>query len=60
MKGLAQARGSLAQASSLCLGESSTSRDNGLCTFSPRRDSPRLGETLARSKLSWLPERLFA
>jgi len=56
LKGLAQARGSLTQASSLRLGESSTHRNSGLCAFSLRRDTPRLSETLARSKLSWSPE----
>jgi len=60
LKGLAQARRSLAQVSSLHLGESTTSRDSGLCTFSLRRDSPRLGETLARSKLNWSFKRPFA
>ena len=47
---LAQARGSLTQAGSLRLGESSTYKYSGLCAFSLRRDSPRLSETLARSK----------
>ncbi|QCD93373.1 hypothetical protein DEO72_LG5g1448 [Vigna unguiculata] len=56
LKHLAQARGSLAQASSLRLGESSTHMNSGLCAFSLRRDSPRLSETLARSNLSWSPE----
>ena len=56
LKGLAQARGSLTQASSFRLGESSTNRNSGLCAFSLRRDSPRLSETLARSKLSSSPE----
>ncbi|QCD94029.1 hypothetical protein DEO72_LG5g2107 [Vigna unguiculata] len=41
-------------------GESLTSRDSGLCTFSLRRHSHRLSETLACSKLSWSPERPFA
>jgi len=50
LKGLAQARGSLAQASSLRLGESSTHRNNNLHAFSHRRASPRLSEMLARSK----------
>jgi len=49
-EGLAQARRILAQASSLCLGESSTFRTVALHAFSLRRDSPRLSETFARSK----------
>jgi len=57
LKGLTQARGSLAQASSLRLGESSIHRNSGLCAFSLRRDSPRLSETHARLKLSWSLER---
>jgi len=57
LKGLAQARRSLAQASSLRLGESSTHKNNDFCAFSLRRDSPRLSETLSRSKQSWSPER---
>jgi len=60
LKGLAQARGSLAQASSLRLGESSTHKNSGSCTFLLRRDSPRLSETLSRSKLSRSPERPLA
>ena len=49
-KSLAQARRTLAQASSLPLGESSTSSTVALHTFSLRRDPPRLSETFARSK----------
>jgi len=49
-KGLAQARRTLAQASSLHLGESSTSRIITLCAFALRRDPPRLSETFARPK----------
>ncbi|QCE02847.1 hypothetical protein DEO72_LG8g862 [Vigna unguiculata] len=49
-KGLAQARRTLAQASSLCLGESSTSRIRTLRAFSLRRDPPRLSEMFARPK----------
>jgi len=49
-KGLAQARRTLAQASSLRLGESSTSRIKTLRAFSLRRDPPRLSETFARPK----------
>jgi len=40
-KGLAQARRTLAQASSLRLGESSTSSMRTLCAFSLRRDPSR-------------------
>jgi len=57
LKGLAQARRTLAQVSSYRLGESSTYKIVTLCAFSLRRDSPRLSETLARSKLSRSPER---
>ena len=49
-KGLAQARRTLAQASSLRLGESSTPSIRTLHAFSLRRDPPRLSETFARSK----------
>jgi len=49
-KGLAQARRTLAQASSLRLGESSTSSLGTLRVFSLRRDSPRLSETFVRPK----------
>jgi len=49
-KGLAQARRTLAQASSLRLGESSTSSMGTLRAFSLRRDPPRLSETFARPK----------
>jgi len=49
-KGLAQARRTLAQASSLRLGESSTSNIRTLHAFSLRRDPPRLSETFARLK----------
>jgi len=49
-KGLAQARRTLAQASSLRLGESSTSSTVALHVFLLRRDSPRLSETFAHSK----------
>jgi len=61
LKGLAQARGSLAQASSLRLGESSTHRNNNLHAFSHRRASPRLSEMLARSKtelVAWATPRV--
>jgi len=54
LKGLAQARTTLAQASSLRLGESSTHKTGALRVFSLRRDFPRLSETFARSK----PERV--
>ena len=60
LKGLAQARGSFAQASSLRLGESSTHRNSGLRAFSLRRVSPCLSETLARSKLRWSLEQPLA
>ncbi|QCD93361.1 hypothetical protein DEO72_LG5g1436 [Vigna unguiculata] len=53
-------RESFAQASSLRLGESSRIWNNGLYTFSLGRDSPRLSETLACSKLSESPGRPFA
>jgi len=53
-------RESLAQVSPLRLGESSRIWNRGLCTFSLRRDLPRLGETLACSKLSESPRRPFA
>ena len=49
-KGLAQARRTLAQASSLRLGESSTSSMRTLRAFSLRREPPRLSETFARPK----------
>jgi len=43
----------------LRLGESLTYRYSGFCAFSLRRDSPRLSETLARSKQSWSPKQPF-
>ncbi|QCE05578.1 hypothetical protein DEO72_LG9g582 [Vigna unguiculata] len=49
-KGLAQARRTLAQASSLRLGESSTSSMRTLRAFSLRRDPPRLSKMFARPK----------
>jgi len=56
----AQAKGSRSSERVSRSGESSTHRNSGLCAFSLRRDSPRLSETLARSKLSWSPERPLA
>ncbi|QCD96573.1 hypothetical protein DEO72_LG6g1279 [Vigna unguiculata] len=57
-KDLAQATRTLAQASSLRLGESSTSSIRTLRAFSLRRDPPclsaRLSETFARSKVQWV------
>ena len=59
-KGLAQARRTLAQASSLRLGESSTSSIVALHAFSLKRESPCLSETFARSiKSSGSPGRPF-
>jgi len=46
----AQARGTLAQASSLRLGEGSTIGTLAFCTVSLRRDPLRLSETFSRSK----------
>ena len=53
-------RESLAQASPLRLGESSRIWNRALRTFSLRWNLPRLGETLACSKLSEPPGRPFA
>jgi len=50
-KGPAQARRTLAQASSPRLGESSTSSTMALHAFLLKRDSPRLSETFTRSKM---------
>jgi len=59
-KGLAQARRTLAQASSLRLGESSTSSMRTLRAWSLRRDPPRLSETFAHpKKYSGSPGRPF-
>ena len=57
LRGVAQARGILARASSFHLGESSTSGTVDLRAFPLRRDSTRPSETFACSKHSWLPER---
>jgi len=54
LKGLAQARTTLAQTSSLRLGKSSTHKTGALHAFSLRRDFPRLSETFTRLK----PERV--
>ncbi|QCD96912.1 hypothetical protein DEO72_LG6g1622 [Vigna unguiculata] len=51
LQGLAQARRTLAQASSLRLGESSTFSIRTLHAFSLRPNPPRLSETFARSKV---------
>jgi len=59
----AQARESRSSEKDSRLGELPSPRgeldthNSGLCALSLRRDSPRLSETLARSKLSWSPER---
>ena len=53
-KGLAQARRTLAQASSLRLGESSTSIMRTLHAFSLRRVPPRLSEAFACPKVQWV------
>jgi len=37
-------------------GRELNSRNSGFCAFSLRRDSPRLSEMLASSKVSWSPE----
>jgi len=58
--GASPRRETLAQTSSLRLGENSRIWNSGLCTFSLRRDSPRLSEMLACSKLSGPPGRPFA
>jgi len=60
-KGLAQARRTLTQASSLRLGESSTFSTVALHAFSLRRDFLRLSETFARvpKKCSGSPRRPF-